>query len=82
MLGLLAFVKTADAQVRLDLDNELEEAFFASRSDVLSILQTRHNKEGNGFHRHGHIVTYVFRELPAKLTCPVYQAVELWLTCS
>jgi len=38
MLGLLAFVKTPDAQVRLDLDNELEEAFFATKEQVKSML--------------------------------------------
>jgi len=57
MLGLLAFVKTADAQVRLDLDNELEEAFFATKEQVKSIknictaesLRTRLNKKKTSF---------------------------------
>ena len=36
MFGMLAHVKAPDAHIRLDLDNELEEAFFASRSDAVS----------------------------------------------
>ena len=45
MLGLLAFVKTPDAQVRLDLDNELEEAFFATKEQVKSMLCSQNDQQ-------------------------------------
>lgn len=57
MLGLLAFVKTPDAQVRLDLDNELEEAFFATKEQVKSMLCSQNDQQSHGVVRHGHPVT-------------------------
>ena len=70
MLGLLAFVKTADAQVRLDLDNELEEAFFATKEQVKSMLCSQNDQQSHGVVRHGHPVTYVATHSPSAYLAP------------
>lgn len=77
MLGLLAFVKSANAQVRLDLDNELEEAFFATKEQVQTILSSRNSKNSPGVLRHGHKLTYV-----SKHSHSAYLAPEPWPTNS
>lgn len=62
MFGLFAYIKHPNANVRLDLDDELEEVFFATRNEVQTILESRQDNDAQVFMRHGYKVTYVQRD--------------------
>lgn len=60
VFGLFAYIKhSGAASVRLDLDAELEEVFFATKNDIKDILASMKNKSLTGLVHNGHKVTYV-----------------------
>ena len=58
IFGILVQVESPSAAIRLDLDKELEEAFFVSKTDVQAILRYV-RREGPPVQRHGYNITYV-----------------------
>lgn len=58
MVGVLAYATSPDTDLQLDLDAELEEAFFATKAEVEQTLRYV-RREGEPLSRHGHNLTYV-----------------------
>lgn len=59
MVGLLAYATSPDTDLQLDLDAELEEAFFATKAEIQQILRYV-RREGKPLYRHGHEIVYVW----------------------
>lgn len=58
MVGMLAYATSPDEELKLDLDDELEEAFFATKAQVAQVLRYV-RREGEPLYRHGHKLMYV-----------------------
>ncbi|WFD25008.1 NAD(+) diphosphatase [Malassezia equina] len=56
MVGVLAYATSPDTDLQLDLDAELEEAFFATKAEVEQTLRYV-RREGEPLVRHGHNLT-------------------------
>ncbi|WFD21165.1 NAD(+) diphosphatase [Malassezia caprae] len=53
MVGMFAYATSPDEELQLDLDDELEEAFFATKAQVAQVLRYV-RREGEPLYRHGH----------------------------
>ncbi|KAL4399730.1 NADH pyrophosphatase [Malassezia pachydermatis] len=66
IFGILVQVESPSAAIRLDLDKELEEAFFVSKTDVQAILRYV-RREGPPVQRHGYNITVPGRRAMAHM---------------